>query len=240
MSAGRLDVGIGRGVSPVEAGFHGVDPKTSQAVYEETLAVLLAGFATQQLTFDGDFFHYDDIPLEMSPHQRPHPPLWYGVTSAESAERCARRGYNILTSTPPGEAAVVLKPHRAISREPGSPELLAGIIRYIVVADNDAAALEIAQAAYPSWYDSFHNLFRKYGTGPLYGTRPTTFTEAIANGTGIAGSPATVLRVLQAHAQQSDANYLVGQFVFGDMKHADAARSIELFARDVMPQLLES
>jgi alkanesulfonate monooxygenase SsuD/methylene tetrahydromethanopterin reductase-like flavin-dependent oxidoreductase (luciferase family) len=237
MSAGRLDVGIGRGVSPVEAGFHGVDPKTSQAVYEETLAVLLAGFATQQLTFDGDFFHYDDIPLEMSPHQRPHPPLWYGVTSAESAERCARRGFNILTSTGPDEAAAVLKPHRAMSRAPESPDLLAGIIRYIVVADTDAAALEIAAAAYPRWYDSFHTLFRKYGTGPVYGARPRTFAAAIENGSGIAGSPGTVLRVLEAHARQTDANYLVGQFVFGDMPYADAARSIELFARDVMPQL---
>jgi alkanesulfonate monooxygenase SsuD/methylene tetrahydromethanopterin reductase-like flavin-dependent oxidoreductase (luciferase family) len=238
LSGGRLDIGIGKGVSPVEAGFHGVDPKTSQAVFEETIKVLLAGFATRQLTFDGDFFHYKDIPIELEPFQRPHPPLWYGVSSAESAERCARRGYNILTSTPPDEAAVVLAPHRAISRNSGSPELLAGIIRYIVVADTDERAREIAQAAYPSWYDSFHNLFRKYGTGPLYGARPTTFAQAIANGTGIAGSPETVLRVLNAHAQQTDANYLVGQFVFGDMKHTDAARSIKLFASVVMPQLL--
>ena len=240
MSGGRLDVGIGKGVSPVEAGFHGVDPKTSQAVFEETIDVLLAGFATRQLTFDGDFFHYDKIPIELAPYQRPHPPLWYGVTSAESAERYARRGYNILTSTPPDEAAAVLGPHRAIARERGGPELLGGIIRYIVVADTDAAALEIATAAYPSWYDSFHNLFRKYGTGPRYGARAVTFGETIANGTGIAGSPDTVLRALQAHADQADANYVVGQFAFGNMTYADAAHSIELFASDVMPQLLEA
>lgn len=238
MSGGRLDVGIGKGVSPVEAGFHGVDPKTSQAVFEESITLLLAGFATRQLSFDGDFFHYKDIPIELEPFQRPHPPLWYGVTSAESAERCAHRGYNVLTSTAPDEAAEVLKPHRAISRAPGSQELLAGIIRYIVVADTDEAALEIAAAAYPSWYDSFHNLFRKYGTGPIYGARPATFKDAIANGTGIAGDPKTVLDVLRAHAHQTDANYLVGQFVFGDMKLAEAARSIELFATEVMPQLV--
>jgi alkanesulfonate monooxygenase SsuD/methylene tetrahydromethanopterin reductase-like flavin-dependent oxidoreductase (luciferase family) len=238
MSGGRLDAGIGRGVSPVEARFHDVDPKTSQAVFEESLEVLLAGFATRQLTFDGDFFHFDNIPIEMTPYQQPRPPLWYGVTSAESAERWARRGFNILTSTGPDEAAAVLKPHRAIGRA-SSPELLAGIIRYIVVADTDAAALEIAEAAYPRWYNSFHTLFRKYGTGPVYGARPTTFAGTIENGSGIAGSPETVLRMLEAHARRTDCNYIVGQFAFGDMKHADAARSIELFAREVMPRLLE-
>lgn len=239
MSGGRLDIGIGRGVSPVEARFHDVDPATSQAVFEESLEVLLAGFTTRQLTFAGDRYRFERIPIEMTPYQKPHPPLWYGVTSAESAERWGRRGVNVLTSTGPDEAATVLAPHRALSRGGGLPELLAGIIRYIVVADTDAQARAIAEAAYPRWYDSFHTLFRKYGTGPLYGTRPVTFAGTIDNGSGIAGSPETVLRTLAEHARRTDCNYIVGQFAFGDMPHAAAARSIELFARDVMPRLLE-
>ncbi len=238
MSGGRLDVGIGRGISPIEAGFYGVDPQTSQALFEETLEVLLAGFATRKLDFDGDFFHFKDVPIELAPYQQPRPPLWYGVSSAESAERCARRGFNILTLTAPDEAAAVLAPHRARSRESGCAELLGGIVRFVVVADTDAAALAIAEAAYPRWYASFNMLYRKYGRGPVQGERPSTFAGVIENGTGIAGSPETVWRTLDAQARQTDSNYLVGQFAFGDMPHADAVRSIELFAQDVMPRLL--
>ncbi|MGH7715680.1 MAG: LLM class flavin-dependent oxidoreductase [Vulcanimicrobiaceae bacterium] len=125
LSGGRLDVGVGRGISPIEAGFYGIRPETSQAVFDETLEVLLAGFATRQLDFDGDFFHFKDVPIEMTPHQRPRPPLWYGVSSAASAERCARRGINVLTLSAPDAAARALAPHRAIAREAGSPDLMA-------------------------------------------------------------------------------------------------------------------
>jgi alkanesulfonate monooxygenase SsuD/methylene tetrahydromethanopterin reductase-like flavin-dependent oxidoreductase (luciferase family) len=238
MSAGRLDVGVGRGISPIEAGFYGVDPRTSQAIFEETLDVLLAGFATRRLDFDGEFFHFNDVPVELTPYQQPRPPLWYGVSSAESAERCARRDINVLTLNDPEAAAAALKPHRDISREAHFPELFAGIVRFIVVAETDEAALALAEAAYPRWYESFNALYRKHGRGPVHGERPTTFAGVIANGTGIAGSPETVWRTLDAQARQTDSNYLAGQFTFGDMKHADAVRSIELFARDVMPRLL--
>jgi alkanesulfonate monooxygenase SsuD/methylene tetrahydromethanopterin reductase-like flavin-dependent oxidoreductase (luciferase family) len=238
LSGGRLDVGVGRGISPIESGFYGIDPQTSQALFEETLEVLLAGFGTRRLDFDGDFFHFKDIPIELAPYQQPRPPLWYGVSSAESAERCARRGLNVLTLTAPDAATKVLAPHRAHGREPGSAELLGGIVRFVVVADTDAAALAIAEAAYPRWHESFNTLYRKYGRGPVQGERPRTFAGVIESGTGIAGSPETVWRTLDAQARQTDSNYLVGQFAFGDMQHADAVRSVELFARDVMPRLL--
>jgi hypothetical protein len=32
-------------------------------------------------------------------------------------------------------------------------------------------------------------------------------------------------------------NYLVGQFCFGDLTEAEVGRSVDLFARDVMPAL---
>ena len=43
LSGGRLDLGIGRGVSPYELGYFGVDAAQSRAIFNETLAVLVAG-----------------------------------------------------------------------------------------------------------------------------------------------------------------------------------------------------
>jgi alkanesulfonate monooxygenase SsuD/methylene tetrahydromethanopterin reductase-like flavin-dependent oxidoreductase (luciferase family) len=238
MSGGRLDVGVGRGISPIEAGFYGAHPEQSQAIFEEALAVLLAGFATHELTFDGAYFHFKDVPVETAPYQRPHPPLWYGVSSPESAARCARDGYNVLTLSPPGKAADIVASHRAIAREAGTPDLLAGIGRFVVVAETDDAARAIADAAYPRWYRNFNSLYRKYGRGPVQGERPSTFAAVVEAGTGVAGSPETVWKALDAQLRGTDSNYFVGQFAFGDMPYADAVHSIELFARDVMPRLL--
>jgi len=39
---------------------------------------------------------------------------------------------------------------------------------------------------------------------------------------------------------QSDANYLVGQFAFGDMSSEEVQRSVGLFISEVMPHLSES
>jgi hypothetical protein len=56
-------------------------------------------------------------------------------------------------------------------------------------------------------------------------------------GQGVAGAPDTVLALLRRQIEVTGSNYLVGQFVFGDLSLAEALRSIELFAGHVMPKL---
>jgi len=45
------------------------------------------------------------------------------------------------------------------------------------------------------------------------------------------------LAFLQSQLDESAANYLVGQFAFGDLSLAESLRSVELFTRLVMPAL---
>src|SRR4029453_8399665 len=54
LSGGRLDLGVGRGVSPYELGYFGVDATQSRAIFNETLAVLVAGLTQARLTFEGE------------------------------------------------------------------------------------------------------------------------------------------------------------------------------------------
>ena len=43
MSGGRLELGIGRGISPYEVGYYGVDPATGPERFAEALEVILKG-----------------------------------------------------------------------------------------------------------------------------------------------------------------------------------------------------
>src|ERR671930_1558950 len=43
LSGGRLELGVGRGVSPYELGYHGLDPAVTRAMFQEALAVIVAG-----------------------------------------------------------------------------------------------------------------------------------------------------------------------------------------------------
>ena len=64
---------------------------------------------------------------------------------------------------------------------------------------------------------------------------PADFAGLTAIGHGVAGSPVTVRDYVARLQQESGINYLLCQMVFGDMLEADAARSLTLFAREVMP-----
>jgi alkanesulfonate monooxygenase SsuD/methylene tetrahydromethanopterin reductase-like flavin-dependent oxidoreductase (luciferase family) len=106
------------------------------------------------------------------------------------------------------------------------------------VADTDAQAMRLASRAYRPWFDSFIHLSRLRGRAQTH-PRPEEFEPLMERGQGIAGSPATVRKLLAAQIAETGCNYVVGQFAFGDMTRDEALRSIELFACDVMPALQE-
>src|SRR5256885_5920006 len=75
MSGGRLELGVGRGISPYEVGYYGVDPATGPERFAEALDVILKGLTQKRLDHAGKYFTFKDVPMEMQPVQSPHPPL---------------------------------------------------------------------------------------------------------------------------------------------------------------------
>ena len=104
------------------------------------------------------------------------------------------------------------------------------------VADTDAAAQRIAQAAYPRWRHAMEYLWQRSGVPfTLSEIYPTDFAGLQKIGHGVAGSPATVRDYIAKLESEAGINYALCQMVFGDMNFADASHSIRLFAREVMP-----
>ena len=54
-------------------------------------------------------------------------------------------------------------------------------------------------------------------------------------GVALAGTPRAMLEYMEEYVA-TGANYFVCSFQWGDIAHADAMRSIELFATEVMPR----
>src|SRR5579872_1304737 len=63
LSRGRLDVGIGRGVSPFELKFHKVEHDQSRDIFVDAYKCISAGLTTDTLTYDGKYFAYEDVPM---------------------------------------------------------------------------------------------------------------------------------------------------------------------------------
>jgi alkanesulfonate monooxygenase SsuD/methylene tetrahydromethanopterin reductase-like flavin-dependent oxidoreductase (luciferase family) len=238
MSGGRFLLGVGRGVSMYETQAYGLDFSKTQAMYHEAFQVLLKGLNTEELSFAGEFYKFDRLPMILKPVQKPHPPLWYGVTLPSNSAWPAENHVNIVALGLRDNTQAIIKAYRETRTQKGFYQdgTLAGVSRHIVVADTDEAALAIARRAYPRWRQSFRWLFNRHGTEPrVIGIYPETFDALIALNNGIAGSPETVRRFIAAEIEANNCNYFVPQMVFGDMTLPEALRSIELFGKEVMP-----
>ncbi len=239
ISGGRLELGFGRGASQIELTLYGQNPSDSQRVYSEGLDLILRGLAEKTLSFKGEFFSFDNVPMELQPLQKPHPPLWYGVHSTESAERAARSALHIISLDGARETRVFTDRYRGIWQEThgateGKPKM--GIGRFIVVAESEKEALSMARRAYLRWHESFTHLYTAYGTRPNH-PRPPDFDLLMDAGLGCAGTAKSVTAFLRSELTESGSNYLVGQFAFGDLSLSETLLSIELFTRQVMPEL---
>jgi alkanesulfonate monooxygenase SsuD/methylene tetrahydromethanopterin reductase-like flavin-dependent oxidoreductase (luciferase family) len=239
MSRGRLEIGFGRGSVPIEIEYYGADPQAAQEIYAEAADLVLAGLTNKVLDFKGKRFCFKDVPMEIEPVQKPHPPIWYGVHMPESAERAARRNLNVVSLDPPVETRLAMERYRSVWPQVHAPTAQfpkLGLGRFIVVAASDAEASALARRAYLVWHASFTHLFRRHGR-PQSHPRPATFDLVVERGQGIAGSPATVAEFLSSQLQETGCNYVVGQFAFGDLSLRECLQSIALFVRDVMPRL---
>ena len=238
LSGGRVDIGFGRGSSPIELAYYGQDPNDAQDIYAEGLELVLQGLTQKVLDFHGRKFSFRNVPMEMAPLQQPRPPIWYGVHSPDSAERAARKRLNTVSLDPPDETRASTERFRATWRElfPGAALPKLGLGRFIVVAPSDEEALRLARPAYLRWHASFTHLFRLHGRKQMH-PRPDDFDTLMRRGQGVAGSPATVTEFLRGQLDYTGCNYVVGQFAFGDLLLVDMLRSVALFASDVMPAM---
>jgi len=241
LSGGRLELGIGRGVSPLETAAFGVDPQKAQAMYLEAFQVLMQALTERSVSFAGEHYRFDDSPLVLEPAQKPHPPLWYGVFNAESTVWAASLGVNVVTNLTAASVRPITDRYRAewtqLGKDPARIPFM-GMNRHVVVAETDGEAMDIGRRGYRRWFENFTALWRRRNV-PLPGNIAYSpdFDGIVKNEQAIAGSPQTVRDAIARQMQASGANYFLGRFAFGDLTLDESLASAELFARHVMPAL---
>lgn len=238
MSGGRFQVGVGRGISPYELGYYGVDAAQSQAQYHESYAVVMQALSSDTLTHEGKHFTFRDVPIQMHPLQRPHPPLWYGVGNVDGVAWCVQNKVNAVVNGPLARVREITDRYRsewAAAGNAADKMPLVGTTRHLVIAETDGKAMDIARRAYARWYASFMFLWKKHGTAPMFAAFPEDFDAVHKAGLAAVGSPETVRALLASEIKHSGVNYLLCRFAFGDLTLQESLRSVDLFAQHVMP-----
>lgn len=246
MSGGRFQLGVGRGISPFELGYYGVNPDQAQARYLESYEVVMQALANAQrepreLSFAGTHYQFSKVPLTLAPKQLPHPPLWYGIGNPDSVPWCVANRCNVVSNAPLDAVRAMTTRYRREWQAAGQPQTslpLMGTTRHLVIAPTEREATDLARRAYTRWYASFMHLWVKNDAKPgAY--FPSTWDQLAAAGRALAGTPATVREQLAQQIERAGVNLILTRFAFGDLAYEASLRSVELFAGDVMPYLRE-
>ncbi len=251
LSRGRIEVGVGRGVSPFELNYHRVAHEDSREIFLDAYACLQKGLTSETLTYEGKYYTYKDVPMALRPLQAPHPAFWYGSSNAIGATFAGEQGMHFTANGGTEHAKGNIDAYRAALAKRGGaaaqpkPEFRGGaaigLLRHIVVADTDAEARRIMKPAFEHHLKSLNWIRNLNGstefTSRLNVHRGIDFEACEANGMVIAGSPETVRRKIEAQVGELGINYLLGYMFFGTLSLPDALRSLQLFGREVMPKL---
>ncbi len=238
MSRGRFELGLGRGASPIEIGTFGIDPQKAPEMSREAIEIVLKALGSDLLDHDGKYYRFKNVPIVARPLQRPHPPLWFAPIEPARAADAARRNGHIVSLVPDAGLKALTDAYRA-AWQPGSAGVampLMGVFRHVVVAESDAEALETARGAYRAWRHHMAVLWEWAGVEfPIAMIYPPEFDVLQQMGMGIAGAPETVRRYIASTVAATGITYFVADLVFGSIPFDAASRSIDLFAREVIP-----
>ena len=255
LSGGRYQIGVGRG-APVgeEFAMWGGEPDETHERFDEIFRILVQGLTQEFLTFHGKFYQFEDLWMALKPKQLPHPPFWYAGNPVHAGEY----GANLISAGAISQLPKVVSVYREAwqkqteANDPALPHVqdpLCGVVKRVLIAETDEEALERARPAYEAYRSNF--------TKPLPGgrsRRPTPAGSALATRTRefpwdatfdqareaegvLVGSPETVRDYVLHYAAESDCNYFVSSFQWGDITHEEASRSLRLFVSEVMPYI---
>lgn len=240
MSRGRFELGLGRGASPIEIAGFDVDPAQAPEMNREATDIVLKALASDVLDHAGKYYRYKNVRIAARPLQQPHPPLWFAPIEPSRAADAARLNGHIVTLIPDAGVKAITGAYRAAWQgggDVGSAMPLMGVFRHVVVADSDAKALDIARGAYRAWRHHMAFLWDWAGVEfPIAAIYPAEFDALLAMRMGVAGTPETVSRYIAATVAATGVTYFVCDMAFGSIPFEAASRSVELFAREVMPE----
>jgi alkanesulfonate monooxygenase SsuD/methylene tetrahydromethanopterin reductase-like flavin-dependent oxidoreductase (luciferase family) len=258
LSDGRIDVGVGRGLSPLEYEVFGGEIEESRERVDEDLEIMRRCWGDRPASFEGRFWRFKDLDVVPKPVQRPHPPLWTAAVSPETFSLAAERDLGVLAGPFKPLFMVAEDRDRFVARcqELGKDPRQLGFAMTlgVVVSDDAERARAVAERHIRWFYDRLLRLtarvlerggesYRYYREElatlrELTGGAPSL--EALdAAGMVIAGTPEYAIERLQKLAD-TGIDHVLCAVQAGGVPHADALRTIELLGERVIPALRET
>ena len=201
------------------------------------------------LTYKGPYYEYENVPIALSPYQKPFPAFWYGSSGEEGSTWAGEEGLHFVTLGPNAAAKAnidtFMKAFAKRGNKPAHPKpefsggIAIGVQRHIFVDETDEKAHAWARPAMNKHLEHINWIRVRHGVtataARMKNTRGANYDECLEEDTVIAGSPKTVLEGIERHVKEIGFNYLLAYLMLGNMTLDTAMRSMKLFVKDVMP-----
>jgi alkanesulfonate monooxygenase SsuD/methylene tetrahydromethanopterin reductase-like flavin-dependent oxidoreductase (luciferase family) len=248
LSGGRLDAGFGRGAAGYEYTGYGLDPEESQGRFQETIRTVQGLWTTPEYTCQGKYFQINRVNLVPSPVQRPHPPIYIAATRTPATLNfVVSTGHPLIVGVVLDHADALELCHRFVnmSAEAGHHVPMSRIpfFRYFYVAETEQQARKDTEAAL-NWTLDMIQFRRQFAEGSEVHHRladwrrtrtelPPSY-EYLFEHRAIIGNPEQCVAAIKGFQDQG-IEYFGCNFAFGGLEHGKVLRSMDLFAREVMP-----
>jgi alkanesulfonate monooxygenase SsuD/methylene tetrahydromethanopterin reductase-like flavin-dependent oxidoreductase (luciferase family) len=258
LSNGRCEFGMGESASITELEPFGVEMENKREIFEEAVRAIMPMFKDGPSEHQGKYFNMPLRQVVPKPLQKPHPPLWIACSQLETLAKCGEWGMGALgfqfVSADAAHAWVhayynaFVKRQKKLADYVTNPNL--ALVSFFMCAPTDEEARARADG------DTFFQFALRFYAAAPSRRRPPAGTvnmwdeyqkwkqanpdahQAALRG-GLIGSPETIRRKLRRF-QSSNIDQVVLLNQAGRNTHEHICESLELFAREVMPEFQEA
>ncbi len=217
LSGGRLEFGVGRGTAPIHYVGYNIPQEESRERFEEALEVILQAWTNEPLSYQGKYFQTQDLTVIPKPLQKPHPPIRLAANSPDTFVIAGQPGAR-------QDVALMFPVHVAPSRAQACQECEASLLNFFRAAGERLRPL--SETTIKS-YEAFQQLVSRLDR--------VTY-EGIDRHMGVFGDPDHCVERIQALQREFHMDEFIGYFNQGGLvDHATVRRSMELFAKEVLP-----
>jgi alkanesulfonate monooxygenase SsuD/methylene tetrahydromethanopterin reductase-like flavin-dependent oxidoreductase (luciferase family) len=257
LSGGRVEWGIGRSTPMEQTAFH-VDRATVLEDSFEAAEIITGMWREERFSWDSPRFKFPERVVTPKPWQDPHPPAWMATATKSSAVLAGERGLGLLSFAimqPMAALAELYDAYRAASAhaKPITDVTNKRIGAYTLVHCADSAEEAEANGVWDNvdwWYQNLAEFTLEWEMPNLTKEeqdRIFPFLQSVKSGaspiaqykasdTLIIGSPEECYYKMVKYVDLGVDNLLC-YMQFGNLTNASIQKSLQLIAREVMPEI---
>ncbi|CAN2535845.1 F420-dependent+glucose-6-phosphate+dehydrogenase [Methylocapsa aurea] len=227
LSNGRVDFGVSRGGNGRYLEVYGVPADKVNDLFRDNLALIVKAWSDEKIAIGENAFS-----VEPKPVQRPHPPIFMGTYTDETAAWAAREGHALICHgiTSMANQRRLMKAYAEAGGDPaGAP-----FGRFVYVSETDESAREELWPTIEKLTARLRGfgLFNRKGVVAEADLEPENFYRDMV----IVGSPQTCARAMLALHDELGITYLNAlSAFFGFLPLPLLEKSLTLLARDARP-----